>query len=142
MGRCGMTDKPFKLRMATPLESAEHIALADFLRWKGVLFNHSPNEGRRLPQYVAKLKKMGMRTGFPDFFIYEARGPFHGLAIEMKRRHGGTVSDVQLSCLAELRLRGYRAEVCRGFDEAVRVVGEYLDGNERKTKGGDHADAR
>lgn len=124
----------FRFRNSAPLEVAEHIALANYLRWKGVLFNHSPNEGKRLPQYVAKLKRMGMRTGFPDFFVYEPRGGFHGLAIEMKRRRGGQVSDAQAACLEELERNGYKAVVCRGFDEARAVVDRYLEMNERQTK--------
>lgn len=109
-----------------PTEKTEHLQVAQYLRYKGVVFNHSPNEGRREVQYTHQLKQMGMRPGFPDFFIYEARGKYHGLAIELKRRKGGTVSPAQKQVLAELNERGYRAEVARGFDEAREIIDNYL----------------
>ena len=111
-----------------PLESDEHIAVADYLKYLGVMFNHSPNEGIRQVQYVQKLKRMGMLPGFPDFFIYEPRGVYHGLAIEMKRVKGGRVSEEQKECLKKLSDRGYYATVCRGFDEAKEVIDRYLKG--------------
>ncbi len=67
-----------------------------------------------------------MRVGFPDIFVYEPRGQYHGLAIEMKRQQGGKVSEAQRECLAELTARGYLAVVCRGFQEAKKTVDEYL----------------
>ena len=115
-----------------PLESDEHIAVADYLKYLGVLFNHSPNEGMRKPQYVAKLKRMGMLPGFPDFFIYEPRGIYKGLAIEMKRIKGGRITEEQKECLAKLSERGYYATVCRGFDEAKAVIDRYLGGSNAK----------
>lgn len=111
-----------------PLESEEHIAVADYLKYLGVLFNHSPNEGKREVQYVVKLSRMGMKKGFPDFFIYEPRGIYHGLAIELKRVKGSKVSDEQKECLKALETRGYKAEVCKGFDEAKKVIDNYLRG--------------
>lgn len=109
-----------------PLESEEHIAVADYLNYLGLLFNHSPNEGIRKPQYVVKLKRMGMSVGFPDFFIYEPRGGYHGLAIELKRRKCGRVTEEQKKCLKELSERGYYATVCYGFDDAKAVIDRYL----------------
>lgn len=109
-----------------PTEKVEHLHVANYLRYKGVVFNHSPNEGKREVQYIAQLKAMGMRSGFPDFFIYEARGGYHGLAIELKRVKGGRVSDAQKQCLQELNDRGYKAEVARGFDEARQIIDDYL----------------
>ena len=109
-----------------PTEQVEHLHVAQYLRYKGVMFNHSPNEGKREVRTGAQLKAMGMRPGFPDFFIYEARNGYHGLAIELKRIKGGTVSATQKQCLQELRDRGYRAEVAKGFDEARKIIDEYL----------------
>jgi hypothetical protein len=109
-----------------PLEQEEHLAVAEYLRLKRVFFNHSPNEGKRQVQYVVKLKSMGMKTGFPDFFVYEPRGKYHGLALELKRVKGGRVSDSQKECLSKLAERGYKAVVCKGFDEAKKAIDLYL----------------
>ena len=115
-------------RTNIPSEEQEQIAVADYLRLRGVVFNHSPNEGKREPQYIVKLKRLGMRVGFPDIFIYEARGKYHGLAIELKRQKGGKISKPQLQCLCELKQRGYYATVCRGFQEAKIIIDKYLKG--------------
>lgn len=112
--------------MNCPLEEDEHLAVAEYLRLKRVFFNHSPNEGKRQVQYVMKLKSMGMKSGFPDFFIYEPRGQYHGLALELKRVKGGVVSDHQKECLTKLSERGYKAVVCKGFDEAKKAIDSYL----------------
>ena len=109
-----------------PTEKTEHLLTAKYLTFKGLVFNHSPNEGKREVQYAAQLKAMGMRAGFPDFFIYEPRGKYHGLAIELKRVKGGRVADTQQKCLDELSERGYMAVVCRGFEEARKTIDEYL----------------
>ena len=112
-----------------PTEKTEHLNVAQYLRFRGVMFNHSPNEGKRDIHTGAQLKQMGMRPGFPDFFIYEARNGYHGLAIELKRIKGGTVSVTQKQCLQELNDRGYKAEVARGFDEARKIIDDYLKEN-------------
>ena len=44
---------------------------------------------------AVKMKRTGYVKGFPDLFIYEPRGSFYGLAIEMKKEKGGTVSPEQ-----------------------------------------------
>ena len=119
-------------RMNIPLESEEQVAVADYLRYQKVLFNHCPNEGKREPRTGAILKRMGMRPGFPDFFIYESRGGFHGLAIELKRVKGGRVTDEQRNCLRELTERGYYAAVCKGFDEAKDIIDKYLKNQLRR----------
>lgn len=109
-----------------PTEKVEHLMTARYLFLKGLCFNHSPNEGKREVQYAAQLKAMGMRAGFPDFFIYEPRGNYHGLAIELKRVKGGKVSEAQKQCLKELSERGYKAVVCRGFEEAKNTIDSYI----------------
>ena len=78
-----------------------------------------------------RLKASGYKRGFPDVFVYEPRGPFHGLAIELKKEKGGRVSQAQKDWLNALEMRGYKATVAKGFDEAVAVLVAYLEGNER-----------
>jgi hypothetical protein len=57
-----------------------------------------------------------------------ARGAYHGLYIELKRRHGGKVTPEQREWIDDLSKQGYAAIVCHGFDEAVSVIEEYLRG--------------
>lgn len=68
----------------------------------------------------------GYKAGFPDLFIYEPKGLFHGLAIELKVK-GNYASPQQKEVLAKLQSKGYRTEVCTGFEEAIKVIDEYLN---------------
>lgn len=115
--------------MTCRFEEDEQRAVAEYLDWLGVLYNHSPNEGQRAVQYTVKLKALGMKAGFPDIFIYEPRGEFCGLAIELKRVSGGRVSDAQRDWIDKLNARGYKAVVCKGFDEAKRTIDDYMKNN-------------
>ena len=74
-----------------------------------------------------RMKATGYKRGFPDVFVYEPRGAFHGLAIELKKDQGGRVSESQKEWLKSLEIRGYKAVVAKGYDEAVRVLERYLD---------------
>jgi hypothetical protein len=54
-----------------------------------------------------------------------ARGPYHGLFLELKRIKGGVVSPEQDRWHAELRAQGYRVEVCKGAEAAWTVLLDY-----------------
>jgi hypothetical protein len=78
-----------------------------------------------------KAKKAGLDASWPDLFCScprprEGGGAWHGLYIELKRRKGGTVSAEQKEMHERLRCQGYQVFVCRGSDEAIRTIKEYL----------------
>ena len=73
-----------------------------------------------------KAKKSGYKKGFPDLFIYEPRGSYHGLAIELKTGYN-KASKPQLYWQKELIKRGYKAEICTGIDEALDTIKTYLN---------------
>jgi hypothetical protein len=75
----------------------------------------------------ARLKAEGVKAGVPDIFlpVMTARAP--GLFLELKRS-GGIVAKEQIWWLRELEKQGYRAEVCYGWQEAVKVIEDYLNG--------------
>lgn len=77
-------------------------------------------------QRFNKLKSEGLKQGIPDICLPCARQGYHGLYIEMKRAKGGSLSPQQKEILAALNTEGYKAVVCRGFDEAREVIEEYL----------------
>lgn len=98
-------------------EGAKHIYPS--LGW---IF-HVPNGGLRNRISAARLKAQGVKPGVPDFLLLEARGDYHGLAIELKRSDGGRLSDNQDMWLVKLQCAGYKTAVCHGaleaWDEAV-----------------------
>jgi len=76
-----------------------------------------------------KMVATGYVKGFPDLFIYEARGNYHGLAIELKT-HKGSTSLHQRAWIQELTNRGYKAVVCKGYDSALQTIDSYFKGEQ------------
>ncbi len=72
------------------------------------------------------MKRMGVAKGFPDIFIAVAAGGFHGCFLELKRIKGGVISPEQQNWVDYLNKAGYKAAICRGFEEAKACVLEYL----------------
>ncbi len=115
---------------------SEHGAQAALFCWAAMNFKRYPqlklmfaipNGEARSIATGARLKAAGVKAGVPDIFlpVVTARSP--GLYLELKRR-GGTISKVQCWWLYELQQAGYRVEVCYGWQEAVKVIEEYLNG--------------
>lgn len=75
----------------------------------------------------AKMVAAGYVKGYPDLAIYETRGGYHGLFIELKSLTGKT-SPEQLNWIAKLMERGYYAQVCKGTDQATKLIDLYLGG--------------
>ena len=109
-------------------EQRQLIAMVDaaYPACIAALLHAIPNGGERNPIVGAKLKQEGVRRGVPDLSFPCARGGYHGLYIEMKRRHGGRVSIEQTAFIAALRRGGYKAEICHGCDEAFQVFNDYM----------------
>lgn len=95
------------------------------------LLYHCPNGSLRDKVVALKLKRQGVKKGVPDLFLPVARGGFHGLFIELKRKKGGTVSPEQKQWLADLEAEHYRAVVCHGGEEACEVLYKYLTDTEQ-----------
>lgn len=100
------------------------------LRWRDEinLLYHVPNEGKRSRATGARMRAESLRAGAPDINLDVARGGYHGLRIELKRRRGGRVSPEQEEWLEALRRQGYAATVARGWEEAAEAVRKYLEG--------------
>lgn len=123
-------------RKVKPVVASEDAIQAKIIKWaKGVNFDdrpladyihHSPNGGVRNRAEGAKFKAMGVKAGYPDLIIDIAAKGFHGLRIELKKELGGKVSKVQNERLALLSKQGYKAVVCRGFDEAIKTISDYV----------------
>ncbi len=120
--------KPSKLNL-TPYEGTDQARVCDWLRSKGCLFYAIPNDGKRSPAMAAKAAATGLQKGMLDLCIAMPRAPYHGLYIEMKRKEGGVVSEWQKYWIDALRSQGFRVEVCRGYDAAIRVLEDYFNGS-------------
>lgn len=89
---------------------------------------HVANGGYRNKREAKRLKEIGVKAGVSDLFLAIPSKGLHGLWIEMKRRSNMEPRPTakQRAWIDLMRSNGYRAEVCRGWVEAARVIMEYL----------------
>lgn len=111
-------------------EDQLQIAVSNYLKlqYPNVFWCHPPNGGKRNAMEGAKFKSMGVRAGMPDLLIFEQRhygGFARALAIELKIKPN-KVTPEQTECLAQLKSRSWQTEVCYSFDEAKKIIDEYL----------------
>ena len=123
------------------------MQVADYLRlqYPDVLFHSDFGSGIKLTmgQAIKQKRLQGGRRSWPDMLIAEARSLedkcYHALFIELKKegtrifkKDGTLVSDAhiceQFDMLEQLRQRGYMAEFACGFDEAKKLIDDYMKG--------------
>lgn len=112
------------------MRELEHNLQVSCVRWfrlkhRGCLIYAVPNGGQRNKIVAAKLKSEGVTSGVPDLHIPIANRFYHGLYIEMKVKPN-TPTESQIEMMNQLRLNGYKCEVCYSLDEFMRVVNEYM----------------
>lgn len=123
------------------LVRSEHDEQAALVRWFRVQYPiianalfAIPNGSHLAGNTLQRAKKMqimkseGLLPGVSDLFLMAANDDHHGLFIEMKRKSGGTVSNEQAEFIKRAIAQGYKAVVCKGFDEAMNTIKEYLKG--------------
>ena len=126
--------------LTVPLEDAEQRIIFQWAAMEtaahpelGLLYA-IPNGGKRAIKTAIALKAQGVKSGVPDMCLLVARGGYHGLYIELKRQKGSTVSETQKSWLTALAEQGYKAVVCKGAEEAIGTIKEYLQWEHTSTR--------
>lgn len=128
-------------------ESELQTMVADYLRrqYPFVLFHSDFGSGVKLTmgQAIKQKRQNGGRRAWPDMFIAEPivadlGERYAGLFLELKKegtriqkKNGKWASDhiaEQAEILARLEFRGYAAKFAVGFDEAKRIIDNYLRG--------------
>lgn len=133
-----------KTQAAVPTEHDEQVIV---VKWADAhpighpvrLLLAIPNGGQRHKATAGRLRAEGVRAGVPDLFLPVPRlvnispSTAHvrscpGLWIELKRRKSSpsATSSEQRWWHEALRAQGYRVEVCRGADEAIAAITDYL----------------
>jgi len=114
------------------------IAVCNYLRlqYPNILFNSDLSGIKLTMGQAVKAKKLRSSKGFPDLVIYEPRGRYCGLFIELKRegeritnKKGELISyrlKEQDEIIQKLNLKGYLACFAIGFDEAKKIIDMYL----------------
>lgn len=115
-------------------EELEQRLLIAYIRtaYPKILFTIAPNGFKLTKQLANRIKALGYSPGTPDVMIFEQRGIWAGLFIEMKRRNikgqpKGHLSDYQKYWIESLNKRGYFATCCHGFEEAKVILDNYLN---------------
>ena len=90
-----------------------------------------PNGGHRSAATAALLSAEGVVAGVPDLmlavtWVDPERGQWPGLWIELKRRKGGRVRQVQSDMHYHLAKQHYQVVVAYGADQAIAAITDYL----------------
>ena len=112
-------------------ECVKLVAYLEKLKKDGqiAVFTHTANETyTKSWKQKNRNKAMGVRPGIPDYIIVTKT---YVLFIEMKREKGGVVSIDQKKWISSLNEKVSQAVVCRGFEQAKKVIGDYIEIEER-----------
>jgi hypothetical protein len=94
----------------------------------------SVNLNDRQAKRNSKIQKKGFKC--PDLIIFEPKGIYHGLFIELKvkspfKLNGELKKDIHLegqaATIKALSAKGYCATFATGFDEAKQVIDNYMN---------------
>jgi hypothetical protein len=82
-------------------------------------WTHYPAGELRDDATGAKLKRMGMKPGWPDFILLSPEGVFHGLEL---KREGEGLNDNQEAFHARARARGWNIAVADTLTGALTIL--------------------
>lgn len=120
-------------------EAQEHLMLCTYIKqnYPDVIFTTDCSGLRVTMGTARKLPYLRSGNGIPDILIFEPRGGYHGLMIEMKatgvivNKKDGTIRHdehliEQNEVLRHLRAKGYMAEFAMGFEQGKALVDAYM----------------
>jgi VRR-NUC domain len=115
----------------------EQIARYLQLQYPNIIYRFDIAADLKLtPGQAAKHKRLHPHRGYPDLFIAEPMGKYHGLYLEIKKesekltKKDGSWRTPHIAEQAEkiekLRAKGYKAEFGVGFEGCKKIIDEYL----------------
>jgi len=118
-------------------EESIQIAVCRYMshQYPDVIYTSEGSGIRLTIGQAVKAKKLRSEGGLPDLMIFEPRGQYYGLFLELKKvspykKNGELKSDKHLheqnEILNRLSGKGYYAEFATGIDEAIKIIDLYL----------------
>jgi hypothetical protein len=117
-------------------EAQEQRALVQWLSMHPVLKSYYcklNNEGKRSEAQGYQLKRLGMRAGASDLFIYYPTATYAGLWLEVKRKMHYPPSArrsatwiAQEAFMATVKAVGYEGKFCYGSEDGMEIIENYL----------------
>ena len=107
------------------------IAVVNWLKsnFPEILYCASAGGMRTSLSVAKKMKASGYRRGFPDLGIFHPTNNHNSLFIELKANKKCYASKEQKQWIMDLKNRGYYATVCKGFDQTIDEITNYLNEN-------------
>ena len=102
------------------------MSVAKILDSKKLLWCHVANERKTSKQQGLRLKKKGVKRGVPDVLIFEPKGIYYGLAIELKIKPNKPTNN-QLEWLQSLSDRNWKSYCAYNIDEVIEIVEKYIN---------------
>lgn len=113
--------KPIKIKPL--LEEDIQEAVVAWMDSKGIIFTHIPSGGKRSKGYAAKLKRQGLKPGWPDLMVMLDDG--FG-CLELKRPKKGRIEPEQQAFADECQRRGIKHAFAYGYSEAIEILKQWL----------------
>jgi hypothetical protein len=109
------------------LESNTQIQVVNYMRkiHSEVLFSGGFAGEKMTLMRAIRRKRMGYQSGTPDVIIFEPRGIYHALMIELKSKTG-SLSENQKAFKEMAEARGYKYIVIRDVQQGIEEIEKYL----------------
>lgn len=98
--------------------------VAKLLDLNGFLWCHVANERKTSFQAGRRLKDKGVKSGVPDCLIFNQKGIYNGLALELKIKPNKPTEN-QKKWMLELSILGWMCKVAYTFEEAEEIINNY-----------------
>lgn len=106
-------------------EDKLQVSVAKYLDCKKVVWCHVANERKTSFQAGKRMKSKGVKSGVPDCLIFNSNNTYNGLAIELKIKPNKATAN-QIEWLNKLKKEGWCIGVCYSFEEARKLIDDYL----------------
>jgi len=98
-----------------------HKSIVEYLRLRGIVFFHIPNESRAPVQYRAKLKALGVRAGVPDLCVLLK----YGVGFIEIKSPTGRLSPTQKDFRQDCEKRGIPWGLARSIEDAESLLTQW-----------------